>query len=226
MVKKPIIRLEDVWKTYQLGEVEVNALKGMSLTIYEHEFVAIQGPSGSGKSTTFNMVGCLDVPTKGKVFLEDKDISTLDENTLAKLRGKKIGFVFQTFNLISSLNALENATLPMIFQGISEKERDKKGRELLTIVGLSQRLQHKPNELSGGERQRVAIARALVNDPEIILADEPTGALDSKTGETIMDLFTSLHTKFKRTIVMVTHEHDIAAYAQRIIHVKDGRVVS
>ena len=225
MKTRPIIKLDNVWKTYQLGETEVNALRGMSLEINKQEFVAVQGPSGSGKSTTFNLIGCLDIPTKGMVLLDNKDIASMDENTLAQVRGKKIGFVFQTFNLMPSLTALENVTLPMIFQGKKESERKEKGKQLLERVNLHNRMNHKPNELSGGERQRVAIARALVNDPEVILADEPTGALDSKTGKTIMELFTELHTKDKRTIVMVTHEDDIAAYAKRKVYIKDGRVV-
>ncbi|MBI4153849.1 ABC transporter ATP-binding protein [Candidatus Woesearchaeota archaeon] len=218
-----MIKLEDVWKTYNLGEISVHALQGINIAIREGEFVAIRGPSGSGKSTTFNLIGCLDFPTKGKVVLDGRDIAKLNEDSLARIRGKKIGFVFQTFNLIPSLQAIENVMLPMTFQNLSESKRAAIAKELLMKVGLSHRVTHRPNQLSGGERQRVAIARALANDPELILADEPTGNLDSKTGESIMKLFMELHNQGK-TIVMVTHEKGIADHAERTIFIKDGKV--
>ena len=221
---RSLIKLDDVWKVYKMGEVDVPALRGLDIDIKEGEFVTILGKSGSGKSTSLNMVGCLDIPTKGTVYLDGQDISKLDESELARIRGKKIGFVFQTFNLIPSLNALENVMLPMLFQGVPEEVRKKRASELLNLVGLGSRMMHKQSELSGGERQRVAIARALINDPEIILADEPTGNLDSKTGMEIMDIFKNLH-KQKKTIVMITHDKYLASYAKRIVHLKDGRAV-
>ena len=221
---RSLIKLDDVWKVYKMGEVDVPALRGLDIDIKEGEFVTILGKSGSGKSTSLNMVGCLDIPTKGTVYLDGQDISKLDESELARIRGKKIGFVFQTFNLIPSLNALENVMLPMLFQGVPEDIRKKRASELLNLVGLGSRMLHKQSELSGGERQRVAIARALINDPEIILADEPTGNLDSKTGMEIMDIFKNLH-KQKKTIVMITHDKYLASYAKRIVHLKDGRAV-
>lgn len=222
---KPIIELKDVWKVYQMGEVEVPALKGMNLKIEEEDFVAIVGASGSGKSTSLNMIGCLDTPTKGVVYLEGIDISTLKESDLAQIRGKKIGFIFQTFNLINSLTALENVTLPLLFQNnLTNKEKIEKAKALLEKVGLGKRYAHKPTELSGGERQRVAIARALVNDPDIILADEPTGNLDSQTGKEVMDLIRKLH-KEGKTIILITHDHFLAKYAHRKIEIKDGQVV-
>jgi len=219
-----IIDIQDVWKTFKLGDTEVHAVQGLNFKIKEKEFVAIQGPSGSGKSTTFNMIGCLDFPTKGKIFLDNQDITTLAESTLARIRGRKIGFVFQTFNLIPSLTALENVALPMIFQNTPKEKRIEKAQHLLTQVNLQHRLNHKPGEMSGGERQRVAIARALVNDPEVILADEPTGNLDTKTGEKIMDIFKALHKDHQKTIVMVTHESDIAKHAKRKVFLRDGRL--
>lgn len=226
MVKRgAIIELKDVWKTYQLGEVPVHALRGMSTKINHHDFVIVLGSSGSGKSTAMNMIGALDVPTKGKVFLEGKDISKLHESDLAQIRGKKIGFVFQQFNLIPSLDALHNVTLPMIFQDYSYSERIKRGKELLNLVGLGERMYHKPRELSGGEQQRVAIARALSNDPEVVLADEPTGNLDTKTGDQIMKLLRKLHIEKKKTIIMVTHDLDLVKYGHKVIYLKDGRVV-
>ena len=225
-MKRSIINLKDVWKVYKLGNVDVPALRGLSLDIKEGEFVAVQGASGSGKSTALNSIGCLDIPTRGTVYLDNNDISKLDESTLAQLRGKKIGFIFQTFNLIPSLNAMENVMLPMMFQGVSKNKREERAKQLLGIVGLSHRLNHKPAQLSGGEQQRIAIARALANDPDVILADEPTGNLDSKNGKEIMELLRSLHEKQHKTIVMVTHDDNLARYADRIIHMSDGRVGS
>lgn len=222
---KPIIELKDVWKIYQMGKVEVQALRGINLQIRKNEFVAIIGASGSGKSTSLNMIGCLDLPTKGIVYLDDQDISKLPESDLAQIRGKKIGFIFQTFNLITSLTALENVTLPSLFQGVfADHIKETKAKNLLERVGLGQRINHRPNELSGGERQRVAIARALINDPEIILADEPTGNLDSQTGKDIMDLIGNLHNEGK-TVIVITHDPYIAKYAPRKIELKDGQVL-
>ena len=190
-----LVKLENVWKTYQLGKTTVNALTGVNLEIKPGGFVSIMGPSGSGKSTLLNLIGCLDVPTKGKVFLKGKDIALLSENELAHLRGKTIGFVFQEFNILPNLTALENVTLPMTFQGVSFKEREEKAKELLTAIGLGSRIIHRAAELSGGERQRVAIARAFANDPEMVIADEPTGNLDSLTGKKIMEILTEFHQK-------------------------------
>src|SRR3989339_1650144 len=204
-MKDVIIKLENVWKIYKMGKVEVPALRGLNLEIKKGEFVAIMGPSGSGKSTAMNMIGCLDVPTKGRIFLEGQDISKLSESDLAQIRGKKIGFIFQTFNLILTLSALENVALPMIFQNITKEERVKRATELLEMVGLGDRINHKPNELSGGQQQRVAIARSLINNPEVILADEPTGNLDSKSASEIIDILKGLN-DLGITIVMVTHE--------------------
>jgi len=220
-----IIKLENVWKIYKMGEVEVPALRGLNLKIKRGEFVAVQGASGSGKSTALNSIGCLDVPTKGRVYLEDKDISKLPESELAQIRGKKIGFIFQQFNLISTLTALENVTLPMIFQNIPSEERVMKAKELLEMVELGDRINHKPNEMSGGQQQRVAIARSLANDPEVILADEPTGNLDSKTGETVINFLDKLHKEKKTTIIMVTHDANLAKHAQRIEYLKDGSII-
>ncbi|MBI2546486.1 ABC transporter ATP-binding protein [Candidatus Woesearchaeota archaeon] len=220
-----MIRLEQVWKVYSLGKVEVAALRGLNLDVKRGEFVAVMGPSGSGKSTAVNMIGCLDIPSKGRILLEDKDISHLSESALAQIRGKKIGFIFQQFNLISTLTALENVMLPMIFQDIPEDERRKKAWELLELVGLADRMQHKPSELSGGQQQRVAIARALANDPEVIIADEPTGNLDSKTGAMVLDFLKRLHKEEKRTIIMVTHDEQLAHAAERIEYLKDGIIV-
>jgi len=223
--RKPIIRLDDVWKVYKMGEVEVPALRGLSLEIYPCEFVSIMGPSGSGKSTSMNMVGCLDVPTQGHIFLDGRDIAELEESDLAQIRGRKIGFVFQQFNLITSLSAMENVMMPMMFQDVPTYERERRARRLLDIVGLGKRVNHRPTELSGGEQQRVAIARALANDPPVILADEPTGNLDSKHGEEIMELLSRLHEKEKKTIIMVTHDEKLSKYADRIIYIKDGKVL-
>jgi len=224
MAKDIIIQLEDVWKIYKMGEVEVQALRGVNLTIRKGEFVAIMGPSGSGKSTAVNMVGCLDIPSKGRIFLEHHDISHLTESDLAKIRGKKIGFIFQQFNLINTLTALENVMLPMIFQNTSKEDRLKRATMLLELVELGERMYHRPTELSGGQQQRVAIARALANDPEVILADEPTGNLDTKTGGTVMDFLKKLNREKKKTIVMVTHDPNVAKNADRIEHLKDGLI--
>lgn len=221
--KKYIIQLEDVWKIYQMDSVQVPALRGIHLDVKKGEFLAILGPSGSGKSTLLNMIGSLDLPTKGKIFLDGRNIANLPESDLAQLRGKKIGFVFQIFNLIPSLNALENVILPMTFQGISREERIKKAENLLKKVKLSHRATHLPSELSGGERQRVAIARALINNPEVILADEPTGNLDSKSGEEIVQFLTSLN-KEGKTVIMITHERHLATYADRICLLHDGQI--
>lgn len=221
---KAIIELIDVWKIYTMGDVEVPALKGVTLKINKGDFLAIMGPSGSGKSTAMNMVGCLDVPSKGSIYLDGKDISKLHESDLAQIRGKKIGFIFQKFNLINTLSSLENVTLPMVFQGIPEEQRREKALELLKIVELGERVDHKPNELSGGQQQRVAIARALANDPEVILADEPTGNLDSHTGEIIMEFLKKLN-KMGKTIIMVTHDEDLAKNARKIAYLRDGKVV-
>ena len=223
-MKEPIIKLDDVWKIYKIGNVEIPALRGMNFEVKEKEFVSVIGPSGSGKSTGMNLIGCLDIPTKGKVYLDGKDISKLDESSLAQIRGKKIGFIFQQFNLINTLTALENVMLPMTFQGISKENKIKKAKSLLTIVDLQDRMNHKPMELSGGEQQRVAIARALANDPEVILADEPTGNLDTKTGEVIMDFLTKLN-KEGRTVVVVTHDSNIAKKSKRVVKLVDGKIV-
>jgi putative ABC transport system ATP-binding protein len=224
MKKEAIIKLENVWKIYKMGEVEVPALRGLNLEIKKGEFVAIQGPSGSGKSTSLNSIGCLDVPTKGRILLEGKDISKLSESELAQIRGKKIGFIFQQFNLINTLNALENVALPMIFQNIPSEERIKKAKELLEMVELGERMYHKPTEMSGGQQQRVAIARSLANDPEVILADEPTGNLDSKTGETVINFLEKLHNEKNTTIIMVTHDAGLARHADRIEYLRDGAI--
>lgn len=223
---EPIIKLENVWKIYQLGKMELPILKGIDLDISRGAFVVILGPSGSGKSTMLNMVGCLDLPTRGKVFLDGQDISKMSEDELAQVRGKKIGFVFQQFNLLQNLSALENVMIPMIFQGKSEKERIKRAKFLLASLGLEDRMNHKPMELSGGEQQRIAIVRALSNDPEIVVADEPTGNLDSTTGKKIMDILIDLHKNEKKTIIVVTHDPTIANYSSQVVHIKDGQLVS
>ncbi len=223
---EPIIRLENVWKIYRLDKTEVPALRGLNLEIYPGAFVSIMGPSGSGKSTFLNMIGCLDLPTKGKVFLKGRDISQLSEKELAQLRGKTIGFVFQEFNILSNLSALENVTLPMIFQGVPAKQREEKAKKILESVGLANRIFHRAIELSGGERQRVAIARAFANDPEVVVADEPTGNLDSQMGKKIMEILKNFHKNYQKTIVVVTHNFEIASYAEKIIQIRDGRVIS
>jgi putative ABC transport system ATP-binding protein len=219
-----MISTVDLWKTYDMGsEQQVHALRGVNLNIRSNAYVAIMGPSGSGKSTLMNLIGCLDTPSKGQYWLNGQLVSELDEDELARIRNKEIGFVFQTFNLLARATALHNVELPLIYAGIASEERIERAKAVLASVGMSERMLHKPNELSGGQRQRVAIARALVNHPSIILADEPTGNLDSQTGLEIMALFDRLHAQ-GNTIVLVTHEHDIAEYAHRIIHIKDGVV--
>jgi len=221
-----IICTEDLWKTYDMGsEQQVQALRGVNVRIQRNEYVAIMGPSGSGKSTLMNLIGCLDTPSQGKYWLNSQLVSELDDDELARIRNKEIGFVFQTFNLLARATSLHNVELPLIYAGIAAQERIEKAKAALTSVGMESRMSHKPNELSGGQRQRVAIARALVNNPSIILADEPIGNLDSQTGVEIMALFDRLHQQ-GNTIVLVTHEHDIAEYAHRIIHIKDGQVFS
>jgi putative ABC transport system ATP-binding protein len=222
---KEIIKLRNVWKVYQMGEVEVYALRGLNLDVKKGEFLSVMGKSGSGKSTSLNMIGCLDVPTKGKIYLDGKDIIKLEESELAVIRGKKIGFIFQQFNLIRTLTALENVMMPMMFQNIALPKRYRRSVELLKMVGLFERMNHTPNQLSGGEMQRVAIARSLVNDPEVLLADEPTGNLDLNTGEKILELLKMLHTKYKKTIVIVTHDEDIAKKTERICYLEDGRIM-
>ena len=221
-----VIKLSDVWKIYKMGEINVNALSGLDLVVQHGEFIAIMGPSGSGKSTAMNLVGCLDLPSKGNIWLEDKNIAHMHESSLAQIRGRKIGFVFQKFNLLGTLTALENVMLPMIFQGASAEKRKKRATELLSLVGLGDRINHKPSEMSGGQQQRVAIARALANDPEVILADEPTGNLDSKSGDIIINFLKDLHEKENKTIIVVTHDQNIAEHAEKIYHLRDGKILS
>ena len=220
-----IISTENLWKTYQMGAEQVHALRGVTLSIDRGEYVAIMGPSGSGKSTLMNLIGCLDTPTKGRYWLNGNLVSELDDDELARIRNKEIGFVFQTFNLLARATALHNVELPLIYSGTPSQERIERAKGALRAVDLEQRMNHKPNELSGGQRQRVAVARALVNNPSIILADEPTGNLDSQTGSEIMALFAELHAK-GNTMVLVTHEADIAENAHRVIYIKDGVVAS
>lgn len=221
----PIIRLENIQKSYFMGKQELLVLKGISLEIFKNEYVALMGPSGSGKSTLMNLLGCLDSPTAGKYILNGKDVSKTNDDDLAEVRNKEIGFVFQQFNLLPRLTAAENVALPLIYNGSKKKARNEHSLEMLDRVGLSDRSHHKPNELSGGQNQRVAIARALVNNPSIILADEPTGNLDSKTSEEIMRIFGKIHSE-GNTVILVTHEEDIARYAHRIIRLKDGLIES
>ena len=221
-----VIVVEDLWRTYDMGsEQQVHALRGINLRIRHNEYVAIMGPSGSGKSTLMNLIGCLDTPSKGKYWLNSQLVSELDDDELARIRNKEIGFVFQTFNLLARATSLHNVELPLIYNGTPAVERIERAKQALGKVGLEERMMHKPNELSGGQRQRVAIARALINDPSIILADEPTGNLDSKTGVEIMALFDRLHAG-GNTIVLVTHEPDIAEYAHRVVHIRDGQIFS
>lgn len=218
-----MIRVENLWKVYQNGSIKVEALKGVSFEIAEGEMVAIMGPSGSGKSTLMHLLGCLDTPTKGKYILAGNDVSALKEDQLAEIRNSHIGFVFQQFNLLSRVSILHNVEVPLIYKGVKKRKREKIAREYLEKVGLGHRLHHNPNEISGGQRQRVAIARALVNQPSLILADEPTGNLDTKTGEEIMEMFRQLHAQ-GHTIILVTHEENIARYAQRILYIVDGEI--
>jgi putative ABC transport system ATP-binding protein len=221
-----VIVVEDLWKTYDMGsEQQVHALRGVTVRIKHNEYVAIMGPSGSGKSTLMNLIGCLDSPSKGNYWLNGHLVSELNDDELARIRNKEIGFVFQTFNLLARASALHNVELPLIYNGTPAAERIERARQALRNVNLEDRMNHKPNELSGGQRQRVAIARALVNSPSIILADEPTGNLDSKTGDEIMGLFDELHSR-GNTIVLVTHEPDIAEYAHRVVHIRDGEIAS
>ncbi|MFL2524842.1 MAG: ABC transporter ATP-binding protein [Candidatus Neomarinimicrobiota bacterium] len=221
--KKEIISIQSVSKIYNLGETVVKALDNVSLSIYDNDYISIMGPSGSGKSTLMNIIGCLDVPTKGKYKFKDELISEMDDNQLANIRNEKIGFVFQTFNLLPKLNAMQNVEVPLIYSSLGRKERIERAEEALHIVGLQDRMTHKPNELSGGQRQRVAIARALVNKPSIILADEPTGNLDSKSGNEILKFFAKLH-KDGNTIIIVTHEESVAKLSKRRIDIFDGKI--
>jgi putative ABC transport system ATP-binding protein len=220
-----VIHLEQIRKSYFIGKNELPVLKGINLDIFKNEYVALMGPSGSGKSTLMNMLGCLDTPTSGKYVLSGHDVSKMEDEALARVRNKEIGFVFQQFNLMPRLSALENVAVPLIYAGVNKKDREDKARFMLEKVGLGQRYKHKPNELSGGQCQRVAIARALVNDPSLILADEPTGNLDTKTSIEIMDIFGAIHSS-GNTVVLVTHEEDIAAHARRVVRLRDGLIES
>ena len=220
-----MIRIEDMYKIYQVGDVEVRALDGVSLHIKPKEFVSIIGPSGSGKSTLMNMIGCLDTPTSGKYYIDGVSVENMSENDLARLRNQKIGFIFQVYNLLSKLTALENVELPLIYQGIHAAERREMAIEALKRVGMEERMLHKPKELSGGQQQRVAIARALASRPPLILADEPTGALDSKSGIQVMEMLNEIHSE-GNTVVLITHNSDIARQAQRVIRIADGRITS
>ncbi len=219
----PILSVKDLVKTYDMGATKVNALQGVSLDIFNNEYVALMGPSGSGKSTLMNLLGCLDTPTSGDYFLDNINVSTMTDDELAEVRNRKIGFVFQTFNLLPRLSALDNVALPLVYAGMSKEQRLERAREVLASVGLEDRVDHRPNELSGGQRQRVAIARALVNNPSIILADEPTGNLDTKTSLEIMAILEEIHRR-GNTIILVTHEPDIAEYAHRIVRLRDGKI--
>lgn len=221
-----LIALDHVYKTYQMGDIEIHALRGVSLQIHPGEFVAIMGASGSGKSTTMNIVGCLDRPTRGQYYLDGQDVSKLSKDDLADIRNRKIGFVFQNFNLLSRTSALENVELPMLYLGVKQQERAERAKEALELVGLKDRIHNMPNQLSGGQQQRVAIARSLVNRPAIILADEPTGNLDSRTSVEVMDIFQQLNRERGITVALVTHEPDIAQYASRVVIFKDGRIKS
>lgn len=223
--EQPVLQITQITKFYELGEIVIKALNGVDLTIYNNEYVALMGPSGSGKSTLMNIMGCLDSPTSGDYILNGKNVATLFDHELARIRNKEIGFVFQTFNLLPRLTATANVALPLVYAGLSRNKRLDKADEMLEAVGLGDRLDHKPNELSGGQRQRVAIARALINNPSIILADEPTGNLDTKTSHEIMDILGSIHQR-GNTVILVTHEEDIAQHAQRIIRMRDGKIES
>jgi len=223
-MKKTMLELKDVWKIYTMKGVETQALRGVSLSVKKGEYAAIIGASGSGKSTLMHIMGCLDTPTKGSVFVDGMDVSRLSEDELARIRREKIGFVFQAYNLINGLTALENVSLPMRCEGHGRGEALKKAKELLAKVGLEKRLHHKPNEMSGGEQQRVAIARSLINNPEVLLADEPTGNLDSKSGREIFELLENLHRKTGKTIIIVTHDINLAKRAHREIRIKDGKI--
>ena len=218
-----VIRTYDLWKTYVMGDQEIHAVSGVDIEIKRGEYVAIMGPSGSGKSTLMNLIGCLDTPTKGQYFINGHLVSEMTDDELARIRNKEIGFVFQTFNLLPRATALHNVELPLIYAGMSATERMERAKQAMRHVDLEQRMLHKPNELSGGQRQRVAVARALVNNPSILLADEPTGNLDTATGNEIMALFERLHEQ-GNTIILVTHEHDIALHAWRVVHIRDGKV--
>lgn len=222
---KPIISVENLRKTYIMGTTQVNALQDITMNVFKNEYLALMGPSGSGKSTLMNLIGCLDTPTSGSYWLNDTEVSTMTDDELAHVRNKEIGFVFQTFNLLPRLTALENVALPLVYAGVPRKQRLEKAQQVLDSVGLGDRVEHKPNELSGGQRQRVAIARALVNDPSIILADEPTGNLDTKTSIEIMDIFDKIHAA-GNTVILVTHEPDIAEKAKRVIWLRDGLIES
>ncbi len=219
-----MIRISSMCKTYRMGDNIINALNNVSLHIEEHEFVAIIGPSGSGKSTLMNMLGCLDVPTSGTYMLDGQEVSKLNDNELADIRNKKIGFIFQGFNLLQKLTAVENVELPLIYQGVGARERHRRCKEALEVVGLGERIYHRPNELSGGQQQRVAIARALVSDPPMILADEPTGNLDTRSGSDIMGILKELHRR-GNTIVLITHDNNIALQAKRMIRIQDGEII-
>ena len=218
-----LIAMHDIWKTYQMGTEQVHALHGVSFEVHKGEYIAIIGPSGSGKSTLMNLIGCLDTPSKGEYWLNSKNVSEMDDDELARIRNQEVGFVFQTFNLLARATALHNVELPLIYGGVSSSQRHEMAKQALGAVDLTDRMMHRPNELSGGQRQRVAIARALVNHPSILLADEPTGALDTHTSREIMDLFERLHAE-GNTIIVVTHEHDIAARAHRILSIRDGLI--
>ncbi len=225
MEETPFIKLEGIWKEYQLGKVRLTILRDINLVAEQGSFLAILGQSGSGKSTLLHIIGALDSPTRGKVFFEGVELSQLTDDQRADIRSKKVGFIFQQFNLLSALTALENVAMPAVFQGISQSERTASARKSLEAVGLGHRLNHKPSELSGGEQQRVAIARALINNPAVIVADEPTGNIDSKTGKIIMDILSDLHRKQGKTIIVVTHETSLASSAGKIINIKDGQII-